>query len=164
MTKYLLRMSVPLTLALLLGVAPVAPAATIISGELFFTTFQNQGGKAPPPLTANLWKVAFVYDSVAGLCLGSTTLPCPAGPPATTAIATLTGADGLVFDPTDATKLVIGEQSANLVARIGVNGAGLVEVKADGLGVDVEAYSMVVHPSKTQVMALVNSGNCPVVR
>jgi hypothetical protein len=55
--------------------------------------------------------------------------------------------------------LVVGEQSANLVARIGVNGAGLVEVKADGAGVNVEAYSMVVHPSKTQVMALVNTGN-----
>src|SRR6266853_3369414 len=122
MKKYLLRMSIPVTLALLLGVAQVAPAATIISGELFFTTFQNQGGSgSPPPPTTNLWKVSFVYDSVTGLCLGSTTLPCPAAPPPTTAIATLTGADGLVFDPTDATKLVIGEQSANLVARIGVN-------------------------------------------
>jgi len=159
MKKYVVHMSIPVTLALLLGVTPVAPAATIISGELFFTTFQNQGGKIPPPpLTTNLWKVSFVYDSVAGLCLGSATLPCPAAPPPTTAIATLTGADGLIFDPADGTKLVIGEQSANLVARIGVNGAGLVEVKADGLGVDVEAYSMVVHPSKTQVMALVNSG------
>jgi hypothetical protein len=97
MKKYLLRMTIPVTLALLLAVATVAPAATIISGELFFTTFQNQGGKVPPPpLTTNLWKVSFVYD------------------------------------PADGTKLLIGEQSANLVARIGVNGAGLVEVKADG--------------------------------
>jgi len=51
-----------------------------------------------------------------------------------TAIATLTGADGLAFDPNDGTfsTLLVGEQDSNRVGRLKTNGTGLVEVNADG--------------------------------
>lgn len=136
-------------------------AATIISGELFFTTFQNQSGKVIP-LTTNVWKVPFVYDSVAGLCIGSTTLPCPAGDPVSTAIVTLTGADGLIFDPNDATNstLLIGEQNTNKVARIKTDGTGLVEVLADGTKVagfgNGQAYGVAATPDKTILLTIPN--------
>src|SRR5579872_784631 len=91
------------TLGLLPGLAPAAHAATITFGDLYFTTYQNQSGNGPN--TTNVWKVHFVYDSVTGLSLL-----------ANTAIKTLQGADGIIFDPNDPTKLLIGEQNSNKVA------------------------------------------------
>ena len=139
----------------------VAHAATIISGNLFFTTFQNQSGTVLP-LTPNVFKVAFIYDSVAGLCVGSSTLPCPAGNPATTPIATLTGADGLIFDPNDATlsTLLIGEQNSNRVAQMKTDGTGLIEKKADvsqpfGVG-SGQAYGIVATPDKMNLLTAPN--------
>jgi hypothetical protein len=153
-------------LVLLLGaLIPATHATTIISGNLYFTTFQNQGGHNTL-LTPNVWKVAFVYDSVAGLCLGTsgpiTTPTCPAaGDPAITSIATLKGADGLIFDPNDTTfkTILVGEQNANLVARI-TDGSTVtvVEKEADGAASTPggQAYGVVVTPDKTKLLTLPN--------
>src|SRR6185437_4104119 len=89
-----------LALAVMAGaLAPPAHATTLLAGDLFFTTFQTQG---LGPTTPNLFKVSFVYDSVTGLSLGSNT-----------PLASLKGADGLLFDPNDTTgkTLRVGEQS-----------------------------------------------------
>jgi len=140
----------------------VGRAATIISGNLFFTTFQNQSGTVLP-LTPDLWKVAFVYDSLAGLCLGSSTLPCPAGDPTITPIATLKGADGLIFDPNDTTfsTLLVGEQDTNRVAQIKTDGTGLSEKKADASQPDAfgsgQAYGVAATPDKTKLLTIPNS-------
>src|SRR5436190_4025187 len=98
------------SLGLLLGLVPAAHAATVLSGDLFYTTFQTQSGPAGP----NVYKVHFVYDSAPSLTLSADCL-----------VASLSGADGLIFDPNDATSktLLVGEQSANLVASLAIGGA-----------------------------------------
>ena len=54
--------SIAWMLVLLLGaLAPAAFATTILSGNLYFTTLQNQGGRNLP-LTPNVWNIPFVYD------------------------------------------------------------------------------------------------------
>jgi|GEM_PF-1995186 len=112
------------TLGLLLGLAPAAHAATtLFEGDLFYTTFNAQS-KGPAD---NVYKVHFVYDSTHAVTLSSNCL-----------ITGLTGADDLIFDPNDATNktLIIGEQSANLVASISLASppcptANLIEKLAD---------------------------------
>src|SRR5947207_15287853 len=98
------------TLGLLLGLASAAHAATLFEGDLFYTTFQTQSGPAGP----NVYKVHFVYDSAPSLTLSADCL-----------VASLSGADGLIFDPNDATSktLLVGEQSANLVASLAIGAA-----------------------------------------
>ena len=157
------RKSVAGILVLLVGaLVPAAHAATILPGVLFFSTFQNQGGLGGGPLTTNVWSIPFVYDSVAGLCLGATgpVTTCPAGDPVPTAIRTLTGADGLVFDPNDATlkTLLIGEQGSNKVAQLSTDGATLIEQPADGTPPPDEgqAYGVAVTPDKTRLLSLPN--------
>ena len=151
------RFSIPVALALCLGVTSLAPAATIL-GNLYFTTFQNQGSGG----TTNVWSVAFIYDdTVPILCLGSTTLvagtppTCPGGSPP--ALATLLGADGLIFDPNNPNKLLVGEQTANKVASVGTTGLPISEVLADGTGTNPYAFGVVAHPNKTQLLAFVNT-------
>src|SRR5579864_7704388 len=131
MRKLLRSLTISMALAAFSGLVVPAHATTIISGDLFFTTFQNQSG-TNLPLTTDVWKVSFIYDSVAGLCLGTKVLPC--GALTTTPIKTLTGADGIEFDPNDATNstLLIGEQNTNRVARLSTDGTTLTEMKADG--------------------------------
>src|SRR5690242_4437218 len=80
-------------------------ATTLASGNLFFTTFQNHGGTVLP-LTTNVWQVAFIYDSVTGISYSSIH-----------PLQTLTGADGIVFNPNNG-NLLIGEQEANKVGQI----------------------------------------------
>jgi hypothetical protein len=150
-------------LVLLLGaIAPAAHAATITSGLLYFTTFQNQGGTGGGALTTNVWSVPFVYDSVAGLCLGTTgpVTTCPAADPIPTAIKTLSGADGLVFDPNDAAlkTLLIGEQSSNKVAQLSTDGSTLLEQLADGTPPTDEgqAYGVALTPDKSRLLTLPN--------
>ncbi len=145
-------------LVLLVGVlVPVLQATTILSGTLYFTTFQNQDAGGSP----NVWKIPFVYDSVAGLCLGAsgpvTTSTCPAGS-SPTAIATLSGADGLLFDPSDPTNqtLLVGEQSANKVAQLRVDGTLLAERTADTTTTAGQAYSLTLTADKTRLLALPN--------
>src|SRR5713226_6610674 len=99
--------SIPIALGLLsivsLSLVPAAHAATILSGNLFYTTYQTQGGPAGP----NVYKIAFVYDSAPALTLSADCL-----------VASLMGADGVLFDPNDSTNktLIVGEQKANRVA------------------------------------------------
>jgi hypothetical protein len=148
---------------LLLGaIAPAAHAATIVSGLLYFSTFQNQGGTDGGTLTANVWSIPFVYDSAAGLCLGTTgpVTTCPGGDPVPTAIKTLSGADGLVFDPNDATlkTLLIGEQGSNKVAQVSTDGATLLEQLADGTPPTDEgqAYGVALTPDRSKLLTLPN--------
>src|SRR5258708_28515888 len=107
---------VPLTLALFLGSGAIASAQGI-SGDLFFTTYAE---------TPNVRKVSFFYIPGTGLCLTSktSTSPCPAGPPVVSPVATLTGADGIIFNPNDKSVLLVGEGSANLVASVGAAAGG----------------------------------------
>jgi hypothetical protein len=151
------------SLVLLFGaLVPAAHATTILPGVLYFTTFQNQGGLGGGALTTNVWSIPFVYDSSAGLCLGTTgpVTTCPAGDPVPTAIKTLSGADGLVFDPNDATfkTLLIGEQSSNKVAQLSTDGSTLTEQLADGTPPPDEgqAYGVAVTPDKTKLLTLPN--------
>src|SRR6266853_5100610 len=94
------RRLIPIALGLLFSLVPAAHAATILSGNLFYTTYQTQGGPAGP----NVYKIAFVYDSAPALTLSADCL-----------VASLMGADGVIFDPNDSTHktLVVGEQKAN---------------------------------------------------
>jgi hypothetical protein len=148
MTKLSRLLAIP-TLAAALFVP--AHAATPTSGDLFFTTFQNQSGDPfYHTFTTNVWKVSFTFD-------GTTfTLGAPV------AIKTLTGADGLIFDPNDATNstLLIGEQNSNRVARLSTDGTTLLEVHADGtqpFGFQKgQAYGIAVTPDKSKVIVLPN--------
>lgn len=163
------QQSILIRLVFLLGaLVPVLHATTILSGTLYFTTFQDQGaGLACNPATAtspgcpNVWKVPFVYDSVAGLCLGTsspiTTSTCPTES-SPTPIKTLRGADGIVFDPNDPTNqtLLVGEQSANKVAKLKIDGTLLAERTADPSTTAGQAYSLTVSPGNS-LMALPNN-------
>jgi hypothetical protein len=156
------RTSIAGILALLLGAfVPAAHATTILPGVLYFSTFQNQGGSGGT-LTTNVWSIPFVYDSTAGLCLGTSgpVTTCPAGDPVPTAIKTLSGADGLVFDPNDAAfkTLLIGEQSSNKVAQLSADGSALTEQLADGTPPPDEgqAFGVAVTPDKTRLLTLPN--------
>jgi len=123
MTKKIHLLTVPAAFTMLVGLLAPANATTIISGDLFFTTFQNGVTKSNSlPAPTNVWKVSFVYDSVTGLSLG-----------AVSPIVGLLGADGLMFDPNDPTHktILIGEQEANLVAQLGTNGTVINEKLAD---------------------------------
>ncbi len=93
------------SLGLLLGLASVAHATTLFEGDLFYTTFNAQS-QGPAP---NVYKVHFLYDSTPAITLSADCL-----------VTSLTGADGLIFDPNDTTNktLIVGEQSANAVASI----------------------------------------------
>ena len=113
-----------IVVALLLSSMPVAHAATVISGDLFYTTFQTQGGPPGP----NVYKTHFVYDSAPSLTLS---LDCN--------VAVLDGADGMIFDPSDPSgkTLIVGEQTANRIASIALaanpcSGSTVTTVKADG--------------------------------
>src|SRR5579863_10351895 len=127
------------------ALAPCAHATTLLSGDLFFTTFQTQG---LGPSTPNLFKVSFVYDSVTGLSLGSNT-----------ALASLKGADGLIFDPNDVTgqTLLVGEQStaANAVGAVSTAGTVLFEKTPAGATAG-QAYGLVASPTKAQLIVFPN--------
>ena len=140
-------------LTVVAGLVP-AHAATIISGDLFFTTFQNQSGTATP-LSTDVWKVSFVYDSAPTLTLA-----------APVAVKLLTGADGLIFDPNDATlkTLLVGEQNSNQVGQISTAGVTIAEKKADAanpqgypagylLG---QSYGITATPDKTKLLSMPN--------
>jgi len=137
------------SLAMLLTGTIVPAHAATITGDLFFTTFQNQSGAPGVTPSTNVWKVSFTYDGTT-FSLGST-VP----------IKTLTGADGLMFDPNDATHstLLIGEQNSNRVAQLSTDGATLIEKKADGSQPQVyqgaQAYG-VASPNNTQLITLPN--------
>jgi hypothetical protein len=118
-------------------------AATLTSGNLFFTTFQNQGGTVLP-LTTNVWQVSFIYDSVTGISYG-----------AIHPLQTLSGADGIVFNPNNL-NLLIGEQIANKIGQIPTNGVPLVEVGASSDGSDPQAFNLVVSPDKSTLLAMPN--------
>src|SRR5260221_5641800 len=108
------------TLGVLLGLASAAHAATLFEGDLFYTTFQTQSGPAGP----NVYKVHFLYDSTPTIALSADCL-----------VASLTGADGLIFDPNDATNktLIVGEQGANLVAAVAVGPLNVTPCPASGV-------------------------------
>jgi len=135
-----------LALAVMAGaLAPPAHATTLLAGDLFFTTFQTQG---LGPTTPNLFKVSFVYDSVTGLSLGSNT-----------PLASLKGADGLLFDPNDTTgkTLLVGEQStaANAVGSVATDGTLLFEKTPAGATAG-QAYGLAIPPSKAQMFIFPN--------
>jgi hypothetical protein len=145
------RLLPPITacLAMLSGMIVPAHAATI-NGDLFFTTFQNQSGAPGITPSTNVWKVPFTYDGTI-FTLGLT-VP----------IKTLTGADGLEFDPNDSTNstLLIGEQNSNRVAQLSTDGATLIEKKADGSQPQVylgaQAYGVQATPDKANLITLPN--------
>jgi len=155
-----MKTTVPV-LAILLGLSTAASAATIISGDLFITTYQNQGGSTPGD--PNVWKVSFIYDSAAKLCLSAKTLPCPSVNPVITPVKALRGADGLIFDPNDSSKLLIGEQYAGLAASIGVDGNNLVEVPIDSSQVspNYQAFAVTATPDKTKLLVFPNDTGSP---
>lgn len=144
-----------ITLGLLLGLASAAQAATLFEGDLFYTTFQTQGGPAGP----NVYKVHFLYDSTPAVTLSADCL-----------VASLTGADGLIFDPNDAARktLLAGEQNANLVASVAVGplnvnpcpASGIVERKADGTALSGkphgQAYGIAATPDKSHLWMMPN--------
>src|SRR5437867_3932961 len=111
-------------MAVLGAFAPAANAATPISGELYYTTFQTQSNGPGP----NVYCIHFSSDGIAVLTLSDDHL-----------VASLHGADGLIFDPNDASgkTLIVGEQNANRVAGQTVDGTincvpgGTVINKAD---------------------------------
>jgi hypothetical protein len=152
MTVKRAQRSIPIALGLLLSIVslslvPAAHAATIISGNLYYTTFQTQGGPAGP----NVYKIAFVYDGTPALTLSSDCL-----------ITSLMGADGLIFDPNDSTHktLIVGEQKANLVASLalGANSCpaiGVTERKADGTAATGQAYALAT-PNKGTLWMIPN--------
>jgi hypothetical protein len=150
MTLERAQRSIPLALALLLTLVPAAHAATIIAGNLFYTTYQTQGGPAGP----NVYKIAFVYDSTPALTLSAECL-----------VASLMGADGLMFDPNDSTgkTLVVGEQKANLVASLALganpcSAIGVTERKADGTAATGQAYAHAT-PDKGTLWMLPNDSS-----
>src|SRR5216683_3706938 len=143
--------SIPIALGLLsivsLSVVPAAHAATILSGNLYYTTYQTQGGPAGP----NVFKTAFVYDSTPALTLSSDCL-----------VASLMGADGLMFDPNDSTHktLLVGEQKANLIASLALGAnpcpaIGVTERKADGAASTGQAYALAT-PNKGTLWMIPN--------
>ena len=147
-----------LGVALVLGMLtpPARAAVTLLEGDLFFTTFVQttitdtpcNGGANPAkgdPGCFNVWKIHFVYDNTPIVTLSGRT-----------GIATLCGADGLVFDPNtevggDPTtlKLLVGEQGVgvggcNKVAEMAQNGGGLIEVGSNGIPANPgQAFSLV---------------------
>ena len=138
-------------LAVFTGLLVPAHATPILTGDLFFTTFQDQSGNPSIPQSTNVWKVSFVYDSAPSLTLSAPVI-----------VKQLTGADGLIFDPNDATNqtLIIGEQNSNKIAQMGTSGLPLLEAKADGsaaIGFGLgQAYGIIATPDKTKVLALPN--------
>jgi hypothetical protein len=156
MTRKRAHRSIPIALGLLLSTVlssfvPAAHAATIISGNLYYTTFQAQGGPAGP----NVYKTAFVYDSTPALTFSADCL-----------VASLMGADGLILDPNDSTykTLIVGEQKANLVASIAVGpnlgsnscpAIGVTERKADGTVATGQAYALAT-PNKNTLWMIPN--------
>ncbi len=132
--------------------------AQVLSGTLYFTTFQNQSGTVQA-LSPNVWKASYVYDSVAKVfCVGSSTLPCPAGDPVITNIAQLQGADGIILDPNDATNqtLLVGEQNTNQVAQLTTAGVVLFQKRPDGSKTvaqgNGQAYGLTATPDKTKLL------------
>src|SRR5579864_481 len=118
-------------------------AATLASGNLFFTTFQNQGGTVLP-LTTNVWQVGFIYDSVTGISYS-----------AVHPLQTLSGADGIIFNPNNG-DLLIGEQVANKVGQIPTTGVPVAEVAASSGGAGPQAFNLVVSPDKSTLLAMPN--------
>jgi hypothetical protein len=140
------------SIAMLTGMIIPVPAATI-TGDLFATSFQNQSGQPGVTPTTNVWKVSFTYNGTT-LTLGSPV-----------AIKTLTGADGIAFDPNDSTHgtLLIGEQNSNRVAQLSTDGLTLIEKKADGSQPQVylgaQAYGVQPTPNKAALITLPNDAN-----
>jgi hypothetical protein len=144
--------SIPVAVGLLLSLLPAAHAATVLTGDLFYSTFQTQGGPAGP----NIYKVHFVYDNAPSLTLSS---DCN--------VAALPGADGLIFDPNDSSgkTILVGEQSANLVASIALganpcSGSVATPVKADGTAPsgkgNGQAYGLAATPDKSHLWMFPN--------
>lgn len=105
------------------------------SGELYFTTFQNQGTCANA-CTTNVWKVSYSYDGNTQFTLGT-----PAG------VATTPGADGIVFQPGSATNLLVGGQSTGKVFVVN-SGTGSFTGVDSGISAD---YHLTVGPTGTHV-------------
>ncbi len=146
------RVLIPAALALMFGVAS-GDAATITSGDLFFTTYQNNGGlgiSGGPAKGTNYWSVHFTYST-------GTPNTLVLGP--NVPLANLTGADGIIFDPNDSTHLLIGEQGANLVASVGTTaGPPSAEKLADQSGtLNPNAYAVTATPDGTKLVVLPNS-------
>lgn len=134
-----LRTLVPM---LLLVSLPAAAAmaqdrgGTPAQGEIYFTTFQNQGTCAGNSCTTNVWKVSYNYDGNATFTLGS-----PA------AVATTPGADGIVFQPGSATNLLVGGQSSGQVFLVN-SGTGSYTGVDSGIAAD---YHLTISPSGAHV-------------
>jgi len=103
-----------------------------------------------------VYKVHFLYDSTPAIALSADCL-----------VASLTGADGLIFDPNDTTNktLIAGEQNANLVASIVVGAnpcttSAITERKADGTAAsgkpNGQAYGLASTPDKGHLWMLPN--------
>jgi len=141
------RRLIPIALGLILTLVPAAHAATILSGNLFYTTYQTQGGPAGP----NVYKMAFVYDSAPALTLSADCL-----------VASLMGADGVLFDPNDSTHktIIVGEQKSNRVASLALGTSscaaiGVTERNADGTAATGQAYALAT-PNKGTLWMIPN--------
>jgi hypothetical protein len=120
--------------------APVAEAATI-EGNLYYTTF------AGPP---NVWTVHFTYVTATSMTYGSST-----------AINSLGGADGIVFNPNNA-NLLVGEQDHNKVAQVTTTAlAPFVEVLASHSAADPQAFHLVVTPDRSTLLTMPNEVGNP---
>jgi hypothetical protein len=131
-------------------------ATTIIAGDLFYTTFQTQSAGPGP----NVYRTSFVYDNTPSISYSGDCL-----------VASLAGADGLIFDPNDSTNhtLVVGEQNSNRVASLAVANSpnacpasGTTERKADASAAQApgtgQAYGLGT-PDNTHLWMLPNDAS-----
>jgi hypothetical protein len=118
-----------LVLGACLALVPLAPAAaqtgvpTAVSGELFYTVFEPAAVK----------KVSFTYDS-SGFRIGRRIL-----------VASLPGADGIVFSPDG--KLIVGGGATGMVFEVDPDSGEFQQVRSGA----PSAYHVALDPSGTRI-------------
>lgn len=135
-----------------LALAPASPALAatapaMLSGTMYFTTYQNQGwctpstGTSAGTCTPNVFKTPWSYDGTT-LTIGSSTT-----------VATTKGADGIVFTPSG-TDLLVGGQEANQIYDVDPS-TGTVTASNAGKN----AYHLVVDPNGGSVWGFGSQGD-----
>lgn len=128
------------------AIASAAPSDAT-SGDLYFTTFQNQGTCSGANCTPNVFKVAYSYNGSNHFSLGSPVV-----------IATTQGADGIQFTP-DLQKLLVGGQSSGKVFEVDPTSGNVTSVNS-GLSAD---YHLTVAPDGSVVYTAGLPGNAATV-
>ena len=137
----------PLLLIAALPAAASAAPGGAISGELYFTTFQNQGTCSGANCTPNVFKVGYQYNGTNTFTLGTPQI-----------ITTTKGADGIVFT-SSGRHLLIGGQSSGQVFEVDPSTGATTSVNS-GLSAD---YHLTLSPSGTTVYTAGLPGNAATV-